>query len=166
MFSYWVHFALASTATIPCTRRPFFWKSSFANLTFRCQFSVLRRCCKSTLSQQNANLNNITSTAVVEIQTLSMGLLEINCSSFLCLKVFSTFIGDCCLPITLTLKRGFALGYLASLAYAVPGMVKLHGDFAVETIPTKPIEGQKPGTSGLRKKTKIFMEGTQQGSIL
>lgn len=39
-------------------------------------------------------------------------------------------------------------------------MVKLHGDFAVETIPTKPIEGQKPGTSGLRKKTKIFMEGT------
>ena len=72
------------------------------------------------------------------------------------------------MPITLTLRRGFAgfaLGYLASLACAaLPGMVKLHGDFAVETIPTKPIEGQKPGTSGLRKKTKIFMEGTQLGS--
>ncbi|PZX17533.1 phosphoglucomutase [Palleronia aestuarii] len=26
------------------------------------------------------------------------------------------------------------------------------------TIPTKPIEGQKPGTSGLRKKTRTFME--------
>lgn len=28
----------------------------------------------------------------------------------------------------------------------------------VKSIPTKPIEGQKPGTSGLRKKTAVFME--------
>lgn len=56
----------------------FFWKSSFATLTFRCQFSVLRRCCKSTLGQQNTNLNNITSTAVVKIQTLSMWLFGID----------------------------------------------------------------------------------------
>ncbi|NCW68583.1 MAG: alpha-D-glucose phosphate-specific phosphoglucomutase, partial [Marivivens sp.] len=26
------------------------------------------------------------------------------------------------------------------------------------TVPTQPIEGQKPGTSGLRKKTRTFME--------
>jgi phosphoglucomutase len=30
---------------------------------------------------------------------------------------------------------------------------------AVSTITTAPIAGQKPGTSGLRKKTKVFMQG-------
>ena len=30
---------------------------------------------------------------------------------------------------------------------------------AVKVIPTTPYKDQKPGTSGLRKKTKVFMEG-------
>ena len=54
------------------------------------------------------------------------------------------------------LKRGLVL----CVASAAPAMVKIHADFTVETTPTKPIEGQKPGTSGIRKKTKVFMEGT------
>jgi phosphoglucomutase len=33
------------------------------------------------------------------------------------------------------------------------------GPLAVKTVATKPIAGQKPGTSGLRKPTKAFMEG-------
>jgi phosphoglucomutase len=32
-------------------------------------------------------------------------------------------------------------------------------DFEVETLTTKPISGQKPGTSGLRKKVSVFREG-------
>lgn len=30
-------------------------------------------------------------------------------------------------------------------------------DVRILTVPTKPIEGQKTGTSGLRKKTNVFM---------
>ncbi len=33
------------------------------------------------------------------------------------------------------------------------------GKFTVSTVPTQPIAGQKPGTSGLRKKVKVFEEG-------
>ena len=28
----------------------------------------------------------------------------------------------------------------------------------IRTVPTRPVEGQKPGTSGLRKKTRVFMQ--------
>jgi len=42
-----------------------------------------------------------------------------------------------------------------------PKPTKLGGDdlLEVSTVTTSPIDGQKPGTSGLRKKTKVFMEG-------
>ncbi|KAG8457413.1 hypothetical protein KFE25_011268 [Diacronema lutheri] len=41
--------------------------------------------------------------------------------------------------------------YLGKAASADP--------LAVESVPTAPIAGQKPGTSGLRKKTRVWMEG-------
>ena len=31
--------------------------------------------------------------------------------------------------------------------------------YSIQSIPTTPYKDQKPGTSGLRKKTPIFMEG-------
>merc|ERR1719311_852688 len=39
------------------------------------------------------------------------------------------------------------------------GAIALSGSLEVSTIKTSPIAGQKPGTSGLRKKTKTFMDG-------
>ena len=33
------------------------------------------------------------------------------------------------------------------------------GILAVQALPTSPIDGQKPGTSGLRKKTAVFTSG-------
>lgn len=30
--------------------------------------------------------------------------------------------------------------------------------FAIKDVPTKPYDGQKTGTSGLRKKTEVFMQ--------
>ncbi len=42
---------------------------------------------------------------------------------------------------------------------AAPISNSIEGDLSVTVLPTKPIAGQKPGTSGLRKKTRTFMEG-------
>jgi len=40
-----------------------------------------------------------------------------------------------------------------------PATVALSGSLDVTSLKTAPIAGQTPGTSGLRKKTKVFMEG-------
>jgi len=37
--------------------------------------------------------------------------------------------------------------------------ISIEADLSVSKVTTAPIDGQKPGTSGLRKKTKTFMEG-------
>merc|ERR1719181_2208032 len=53
---------------------------------------------------------------------------------------------------------------MATVPSASPGAPDLNatdvgGSLEVSNLTTAPIEGQKPGTSGLRKKTKVFMEG-------
>lgn len=42
--------------------------------------------------------------------------------------------------------------------------VLLNMQVPVKDVPTKPIEGQKTGTSGLRKKTKVFMGDNYLGN--
>merc|ERR1719454_1527648 len=56
------------------------------------------------------------------------------------------------------------LGPLCTFAgenFRVTGLnaTNVGGSLEVSTLTTAPIDGQKPGTSGLRKKTKVFMEG-------
>merc|ERR1740138_2036118 len=46
-------------------------------------------------------------------------------------------------------KRKLIVGLLSA--------IDIKGDLSVKTVTTAPIDGQKPGTSGLRKKTKVFM---------
>jgi len=43
------------------------------------------------------------------------------------------------------------------LSYSSMSKSCIPSDMTVTTVPTKSIDGQKPGTSGLRKKTKVFM---------
>ncbi|WOL09664.1 hypothetical protein Cni_G18417 [Canna indica] len=52
-----------------------------------------------------------------------------------------------------TSRRGSLFSVKAS---SVPSTAE---DLKIRTIPTKPVEGQKTGTSGLRKKVKVFQEG-------
>ncbi|CAE7771880.1 PGMP [Symbiodinium necroappetens] len=53
------------------------------------------------------------------------------------------------------------MGQVASNICGGDGRPVIKNDvtLSVKTVPTEPIAGQAPGTSGLRKKTKVFMEG-------
>ncbi|GJM84467.1 hypothetical protein PR202_ga00137 [Eleusine coracana subsp. coracana] len=55
------------------------------------------------------------------------------------------------------LKVRIALLDAALLALFLAGVV-FHASRGINSIPTKPVEGQKTGTSGLRKKVKVFQE--------
>jgi len=55
--------------------------------------------------------------------------------------------------------RAWMENYLSDGAGGAAGGADVGGNLDVTKKETAPIEGQKPGTSGLRKKTKTFMEG-------
>ncbi|GJN20521.1 hypothetical protein PR202_gb07910 [Eleusine coracana subsp. coracana] len=55
------------------------------------------------------------------------------------------------------LKVRIVLLDAALLAFFLAGLV-FHASRGINSIPTKPVEGQKTGTSGLRKKVKVFQE--------
>eukprot|EP00439_Symbiodinium_sp_Y106_P074550 s458_g14.t1 len=62
----------------------------------------------------------------------------------------------------IALVCGYAgMGQVASNICGGDGRPVIKNDvtLSVKTVPTEPIAGQAPGTSGLRKKTKVFMEG-------
>ena len=46
----------------------------------------------------------------------------------------------------------------ARLLGGLVGLIRRGDPLEVKTIETTPYEGQKPGTSGLRKKTKVFIQ--------
>lgn len=54
------------------------------------------------------------------------------------------FVASAC-PVLLVIVRGY-----------LPVIRLLQQGLEVKSVPTKPIEGQKTGTSGLRKKTTVF----------
>ncbi|XP_050223124.1 phosphoglucomutase, chloroplastic [Mercurialis annua] len=56
------------------------------------------------------------------------------------------------LPLLKTQRRSLSVKASSSTAIAEPEGIKIN------SLPTKPIEGQKTGTSGLRKKVKVFMQ--------
>ncbi|KMZ67771.1 Phosphoglucosamine mutase [Zostera marina] len=57
-----------------------------------------------------------------------------------------------------SLANSNRISLMRSMPFVARASSNSDGDFKVVSIPTKPVEGQKTGTSGLRKKVKVFQE--------
>ncbi|KAL8233035.1 hypothetical protein R6Q57_002813 [Mikania cordata] len=89
------------------------------------------------------SLHGLTTTTTTNTTAASFSFLRSSPSSF---PLFSTILPSKIRRDSFLIKASSSATYTESQ------------DLKVNSIPTKPIEGQKTGTSGLRKKVKVFMQ--------